>query len=66
MGASCDHKNGERRVECNQHPYIQSCYSLSDEQTCASFFQLHNDFTLLNVAMENNYENNKNIVEIAF
>lgn len=63
MGAGCDQKTGERRVECNQHPCIQSCCSLSGEQRCASFLQLHNDFTLPNAAMENSYEN---IIERAF
>jgi hypothetical protein len=66
MGASCDQKIGKRREECNQHPCIQSCSFLSGEKKCASFFQLHNDFTLPNDAMENNYENNKNIIESAF
>jgi len=66
MGVGCDQKNGERRVECNQRPRIQSCCFLPCEQRCASFLQQHNDFTLPNVAMKNNYENNKNIVESAF
>jgi hypothetical protein len=66
MGASYDKTNGERRVECNQHPCIQSCYYLLSEEICASFLHLHNDFKLPNVVMENNYENNKNIVENAF
>lgn len=66
MGASCDQKMEKEKLDVTSILALKSCCYLLGEQKCASFPQLHNDFTLINVAMENNYENNKNIVESAF